>query len=244
MPDPYILVETPDQPDRAGAGVSRARRRSRQRHGQAARVCRALHHREQPPFRHEHAQRAPPFEARRRLLEGVLGRDMRCGETQGDIRVGDIPMEAVFPDPAVRDGSVQDGQYVDYVYRCTRCASRRCSAPIWRSSDSRRRTCSARITFPAADIRSDERRSATGRHGAGARALVPPAVDTSEDGETIPAGAVACSCRRAGMSCGISRTTGDARARRTRSSRSCTTGAFRTRTASGTRASSPRCLIL
>lgn len=43
--------------------------------------------------------------------------DMRCGEAQGDIRVSDIPVEAVFPDPAVRGGSVQDGQYLDYVYR-------------------------------------------------------------------------------------------------------------------------------
>ena len=31
--------------------------------------------------------------------------DMRCGEAQGDIRVSDIPVEAVFPDPAVRGGS-------------------------------------------------------------------------------------------------------------------------------------------
>ena len=43
--------------------------------------------------------------------------DMRCGEARGDIRVRDIPVEAVFPDPAVRGGSVQEGQYLDYVYR-------------------------------------------------------------------------------------------------------------------------------
>ena len=28
-----------------------------------------------------------------------------------------FPVEAVFPDPAERGGSVQDGQYLDYVYR-------------------------------------------------------------------------------------------------------------------------------
>ena len=76
--------------------------------------------------------------------------DMRCGEARGDIRVSDIPVEAVFPDPAVRGGSVQDGQYLDYVYRSIRCASRRCSAPSSRRWALRRRRRSARIMCPAA----------------------------------------------------------------------------------------------
>ena len=62
-----------DQPECAGAGISRARRRSRQRKGEAARVCRAVHHREQPALRYEYAQRAPASQARRCVLEGVLG---------------------------------------------------------------------------------------------------------------------------------------------------------------------------
>lgn len=41
---------------------------------------------------------------------------MRCGIHEGDIRVQDIPLEGYFPDPSVRDGYMQDGQYVDYVY--------------------------------------------------------------------------------------------------------------------------------
>ncbi len=43
--------------------------------------------------------------------------DMRCGIHEGDIRIRDIPVDCIFPDPAVRDGSIQDGQYLDYVYR-------------------------------------------------------------------------------------------------------------------------------
>jgi hypothetical protein len=43
--------------------------------------------------------------------------EMRCGVNEGDIRVKDIPVDAIYPDPAVRDGTIQDGQYVDYVYR-------------------------------------------------------------------------------------------------------------------------------
>ncbi len=42
---------------------------------------------------------------------------MRCGIHEGDIRVKDIPVDAVFPDPSIRDGTIQDGQYLDYVYR-------------------------------------------------------------------------------------------------------------------------------
>ena len=43
--------------------------------------------------------------------------EMRCGIHQGDIRVKDVPVDAVFPDPSIRDGTIQDGQYLDYVYR-------------------------------------------------------------------------------------------------------------------------------
>ena len=43
--------------------------------------------------------------------------DMVCGDAVGDIRVSDVPVEAMYPDPSVRGGSLQDGQYTDYVYR-------------------------------------------------------------------------------------------------------------------------------
>lgn len=43
--------------------------------------------------------------------------EMRCGINEGDIRIRDIPVEAIYPDPSIRDGTIQDGQYIDYVYR-------------------------------------------------------------------------------------------------------------------------------
>ena len=43
--------------------------------------------------------------------------EMRCGVNEGDIRIKDLPVESIFPDPSVRDGTIQDGQYLDYVYR-------------------------------------------------------------------------------------------------------------------------------
>lgn len=46
--------------------------------------------------------------------------DMACGAYEGDIRIRDIPVDAIYPDPAVTDGDMQDGQYVDYVYRLHR----------------------------------------------------------------------------------------------------------------------------
>ena len=43
--------------------------------------------------------------------------DMRCGINEGDIRIIDIPVEAMYPDPAIGSGEIQDGEYLDYVYR-------------------------------------------------------------------------------------------------------------------------------
>ncbi len=42
--------------------------------------------------------------------------EMRCGIHEGDIRIADVSPEAVFPDPSIRSGDIQDGQYLDYVY--------------------------------------------------------------------------------------------------------------------------------
>ena len=46
--------------------------------------------------------------------------EMQCGEYEGDIRIRDVPVDAIYPDPAITDGDLQDGQYVDYVYRIHR----------------------------------------------------------------------------------------------------------------------------
>ena len=43
--------------------------------------------------------------------------DMRCGINEGDIRIIDVPVEAMYPDPAIGAGEIQDGEYLDYVYR-------------------------------------------------------------------------------------------------------------------------------
>jgi hypothetical protein len=42
--------------------------------------------------------------------------EMRCGVNEGDIRIADVSPEAIFPDPSVRSGDIQDGQYLAYVY--------------------------------------------------------------------------------------------------------------------------------
>ena len=47
---------------------------------------------------------------------------MRCGIHEGDIRIADIPVEAIYPDPSLRGGNIQDGQYLDYVYRLHKVA--------------------------------------------------------------------------------------------------------------------------
>lgn len=42
--------------------------------------------------------------------------DMRCGISEGDIRILDVSPEAIFPDASLRTGDIQQGQYVAYVY--------------------------------------------------------------------------------------------------------------------------------
>ena len=41
---------------------------------------------------------------------------MRCGKNEGDIRLKDIPIQDIFPDPACGANDIQSGQYLTYVY--------------------------------------------------------------------------------------------------------------------------------
>ena len=41
---------------------------------------------------------------------------MRCGQSEGDIRIADVSPDAIFPDPSLRCGDLQQGQYLAYVY--------------------------------------------------------------------------------------------------------------------------------
>lgn len=43
--------------------------------------------------------------------------DMDCGPYEGDIRIKDIPVECIYPDPTAGNEGIQAGQFVDYVYR-------------------------------------------------------------------------------------------------------------------------------
>ena len=42
--------------------------------------------------------------------------DRRCGVSEGDITVRDVSPEEIFPDPGLRSGDIQEGQYLCYVY--------------------------------------------------------------------------------------------------------------------------------
>lgn len=42
--------------------------------------------------------------------------ERRCGIHEGDISVIDVSPEAIYPDPAVKSGDIQDCQYLAYVY--------------------------------------------------------------------------------------------------------------------------------
>ena len=125
--------------------------------------------------------------------------DMRCGEREGDIRVCDIPVEAVFPDPAVRGGGIQDGQYLDYVYRIHKVRF----AQIFRD-DLARLGLTADEALGAEYVPHSEifdMTSALRDEDDTVQVLehwFRQPEETVIDGETIPAGAVACSIQAGG----------------------------------------------
>ena len=125
--------------------------------------------------------------------------DMRCGEARGDIRVSDIPVEAVFPDPAVRGGSVQDGQYLDYVYRIHKVRF----AQVFRAELEALGITAEETLSEDYVSRSDifDMTSALCDTDDTVQVLehwFRQPVETTENGETVPAGAVACSIQAGG----------------------------------------------
>ncbi len=117
VPDPWIMVESQidpnvPEPEFRGRDTDQDSRRARQRE-YAVRYIVENNRLSDMITRNE-----------RRLLKygdafwkAYWDTEMRCGVNEGDIRVKDVPVDCVFPDPAVRDGTLQDGQYLDYVYR-------------------------------------------------------------------------------------------------------------------------------
>lgn len=116
MPDPWIMVEsqldpTVPEPEFHGRDDDMDSEKARQREFAVRYIC--------------ENNRLSDLNTRneRRLLKlgdafwkAYWDSSMRCGVNEGDIRITDIPVEAIFPDPSVRNGTIQDGQYLDYVY--------------------------------------------------------------------------------------------------------------------------------
>ena len=194
MPDPYILVETqinPNVPEPEFRGrdddldSQKAKRREF-----AVRYIIENNRLSDMNTRNE-----------RRLLKlgdafwkAYWDRDMRCGVNEGDIRIRDIPTEAIFPDPAIRDGGLQDGQYVDYVYTMHKVKF----CQVFRRE-------LEELGLTADDILTEDYVSRTGVFDLTTAIndlddtvqvlehWFRQPCDTEEDGERVPAGAVACS---------------------------------------------------
>lgn len=47
---------------------------------------------------------------------------MRCGPSEGDIHIVDVPVEDIYVDPSCKNNGIQAGQYVGYVYSLHRVA--------------------------------------------------------------------------------------------------------------------------
>lgn len=194
MPDPYILVEsqidpTVPEPEFRGRDNDLDSKKAKQREF-AVRYITENNRLSDMNTRNE-----------RRLLKlgdafwkAYWDKDMRCGVNEGDIRIKDIPTEAIFPDPAIRDGTLQDGQYVDYVYTMHKVKF----CQVFRAE-------LEKLGLTADDILTEDYVSRTGVFDLTTAIndlddtvqvlehWFRQPVETTEDGETIPAGAVACS---------------------------------------------------
>lgn len=199
LPDPYILVEsqidpTVPEPEFRGRDDDLDSAKARQREF-AVRYIAENNRLSDMNTRNE-----------RRLLKlgdafwkAYWDKDMRCGINEGDIRIKDIPVEAIFPDPAIRDGTLQDGQYLDYVYTMHKVKF----AQVFRRE-------LEELGMTQEDILSADYVSRTGLFDMTTAVnelddtvqvlehwFRQPA-ETTENGETIPAGAVACSIQAGG----------------------------------------------
>ena len=194
MPDPYILVETQinpnvPEPEFRGRDDDLDSAKAKQREF-AVRYIIENNRLSDMNTRNE-----------RRLLKlgdafwkAYWDRDMRCGVNEGDIRIRDIPTEAIFPDPAIRDGGLQDGQYVDYVYTMHKVKF----CQVFRRE-------LEELGLTADDILTEDYVSRTGVFDLTTvindlddtvqvlEHWFRQPCDTEEDGERVPAGAVACS---------------------------------------------------
>lgn len=194
MPDPYILVEsqidpTVPEPEFRGRDKDLDSKKAKQREF-AVRYITENNRLSDMNTRNE-----------RRLLKlgdafwkAYWDKDMRCGVNEGDIRIKDIPTEAIFPDPAIRDGTLQDGQYVDYVYTMHKVKF----CQVFRRE-------LEKLGLTADDILTEDYVSRTGVFDLTTAIndvddtvqvlehWFRQPIETTEDGETIPAGAVACS---------------------------------------------------
>lgn len=194
MPDPYILVETQinpnvPEPEFRGRDDDLDSAKAKQREF-AVRYIIENNRLSDMNTRNE-----------RRLLKlgdafwkAYWDRDMRCGVNEGDIRIRDIPTEAIFPDPAIRDGGLQDGQYVDYVYTMHKVKF----CQVFRRE-------LEELGLTADDILTEDYVSRIGVFDLTTAIndlddtvqvlehWFRQPCDTEEDGERVPAGAVACS---------------------------------------------------
>ena len=200
MPDPWVLVESqidPDvpQPEFHGRDSDMDSQKARRREFAVKYIC--------------ENNRLADMNTRneRRLLKlgdafwkAYWDGEMRCGVHEGDIRIKDVPVDAIFPDPAIRDGTLQDGQYVDYVYRLHKV--RFCQLFAKELSD---------LGLGQEDILSQDYLERTGIFDLTSAIddmddtvqvlehwFRQPTATKGKNGETIPAGAVGCSIQAGG----------------------------------------------
>lgn len=122
IPDPYIAVETQiqtavPQPEFRGRDSDKDSEKAKKREYAVRFVC-----------ENNRLEDMNTSNERRLVKLGdafwkvYWDRTMRSGLDEGDIRIEDVPVEAIFVDPACREKGLQAGQYVFHLYRMHKVA--------------------------------------------------------------------------------------------------------------------------
>ena len=124
--------------------------------------------------------------------------EMPCGAEEGDIRIRDVPVDAVYPDPAVRDGTIQDGQYLDYIYRVHKVRFVQMFGETLAEADAAAEELTGRDGGRGELFAMDDALCETDDTVQILEHWFRQPADTEEDGRFVPAGSVACSIQAGG----------------------------------------------
>jgi len=117
VPDPYIMVESQidpvvPEPEFRGRDDDMDSRRAKEREYAVRYVCEANRLKDMNTSNERRLKKLGDA-----IWKVYWDEEMPCGPNLGDIRIRDVPLEALYVDPSAGADGLQAAQYVAYVYR-------------------------------------------------------------------------------------------------------------------------------